>query len=76
MGSVDPRGNKPGVNAQFSLGHEQLAFSVNPALGEFTSETVFARPLPVIVQCLMSHHNVTELLANLPNSIDHNQTGQ
>ena len=73
---VDPRGNKPGVNAQFSLEHEQLAFSVNPALGEFTCETVFARPLPVIVQCLMSHQNVTELLANLPSSIDHTQTGK
>ncbi|MHB0958908.1 MAG: transglutaminase-like domain-containing protein [Pirellulaceae bacterium] len=71
---VDPRGNKPGVNAQFSWEHEQLAFVVNPALGEFTCETVFARPLPVIVQCLTSHENVTELLANLPSSIDRTST--
>jgi hypothetical protein len=68
------RGNKSGVNAQFSLEHEQLAFIVNPTLGEFTCETVVARPLPVVVKCLMSQQNVSELLANLPSSIDHNST--
>jgi len=67
---VDPRGNKPGVDAQFSLDHEQLAFPAHPALGEFTCKTVFAQPLPVIVKCLTSHSNVTELMAHLPGSMD------
>ena len=30
----DPRGNKPGVDAQFSLGEERLAWPVRPELGE------------------------------------------
>jgi hypothetical protein len=67
---VDARGNKPGVNAQFCLDREQLAFPVDPTLGEFTSETIFARPLSNIVACLTSHDTVTELMANLPGNLE------
>ena len=67
---VDARGNKDGVNAQFSVDREQLAFPVDPGLGEFTCETVFTRPLPSVVDCLTSNATVTELMANLPQSID------
>lgn len=67
---VDARGNKPEVDAQFCLDRERLAFAVNPALGEFTCRTIFARPLPSIVACLTSHTTVTELMANLPGNID------
>lgn len=70
---VDARGNKPGVNAQFCVEREQLAFPVDPTLGEFTSETIFARPLSGIVECLASHGTVTGLMAHLPISIDHDQ---
>lgn len=70
---VDARGNKPGVDAQFCLDREQLAFVANPALGEFTCETIFARPLPSIVTCLMTHETVTELMANLPDNIERRQ---
>ncbi|MEM9191504.1 MAG: hypothetical protein AAGF12_20190, partial [Myxococcota bacterium] len=31
---VDPRGNKPGVDAQFSLAEERLAFATDPSKGE------------------------------------------
>ena len=66
---LDPRGNKPGVDAQFSLGSERLAFPVDSSLGEFTCETIFRHPLPHIVECLKSHETVTELIRNLPSSI-------
>jgi transglutaminase-like putative cysteine protease len=71
---VDPRGNKPGVNAEFCLEHEQLAFSVNSALGEFTCETIFVRPLPNVVQCLQRHTSMRQLLADLPDSVS-SETG-
>lgn len=32
---VDPRGNTNGINAQFSLEEEQLAFSMVPDQGEY-----------------------------------------
>lgn len=66
---VDARGNKDGVNAQFSVDREQLAFPVDPGLGEFICETVFTQPLPSVVECLTSHATVAELMANLPQSI-------
>lgn len=69
---VDARGNKASVEAQFCLDREHLAFPVDSALGEFTCRTVFARPLPSVVSCLASHESVTEVMAHLPNSIDHN----
>jgi transglutaminase-like putative cysteine protease len=67
---VDSRGNKVGVNAQFSIEREQLAFSVNPACGEFTCSTVFAEPLPSVVDCLTRAATVVELMASLPSTID------
>jgi transglutaminase-like putative cysteine protease len=48
---IDPRGNKPGIAAQFAPGRELLAFA--PALpGEADLPGVFARPLPEVVAAL------------------------
>jgi transglutaminase-like putative cysteine protease len=42
----DARGNKPGIDAQFSLGEERLAWPVRPALGERDYHRIFAAPSP------------------------------
>jgi transglutaminase-like putative cysteine protease len=49
---VDARGNKPGVDARFSLAEERLAFPVRPDLGECDYATVYAAPPPKVVDCL------------------------
>jgi transglutaminase-like putative cysteine protease len=67
---VDPRGNKPGVDAQFSVDRQQLAFPVRPNLGETLGPTVFVKPLPAIMQCFASHATVSEVLDNLPDSLE------
>jgi transglutaminase-like putative cysteine protease len=67
---VDPRGNKVGVNAQFCIEHEQLAFTPNQAYGEFTCRKIFVEPLPNTLACLKRCKTVTDLLANLPRTID------
>ncbi len=41
---LDARGNKEGVNAQFSLGKEMLAFPVRSELGEVDGEEVYDEP--------------------------------
>ncbi|MGM9967240.1 MAG: transglutaminase family protein, partial [Rummeliibacillus sp.] len=41
---LDARGNKKGVNAQFSTGKEMLAFSVNPELDEIDYPIIFVEP--------------------------------
>lgn len=57
----DPRGNKPGVDAQFSLGVEQLAWPVDPARGELDYPTVFAAPSPAVVAALRGTDDVLSL---------------
>lgn len=67
---VDPRGNKAGVDAQFRLDREQLAFPTNMALGEVLYPTVFVEPLPCIVECLATSASVSEAMERLPESIN------
>lgn len=45
----DCRGNKPGVDAQFSLDGERLAFPVDAAAGEVDYPTLFAAPSPALL---------------------------
>lgn len=66
---VDPRGNKAGVDAQFRLDREQLAFPTNMALGEVLYPTVFVEPLTCIVECLAMSASVSEAMERLPESI-------
>lgn len=62
---VDARGNKEGVNAQFSPPHEQLAFPIKTA-GEYDFPEIWGRPLPLIVEALSAAEDVDYLMRNLP----------
>lgn len=48
----DPRGNKPGVRAEFSLGEERLAWPVDPEIGEIDYPELFASPAPTVIESL------------------------
>jgi len=63
---LDARGNKPGVNAQFSLEHEQLAFPVRPEMGEEDIPIIFAKPDENVVLALTRSKNLDDLWVNLP----------
>ncbi|WP_078553113.1 transglutaminase-like domain-containing protein [Bacillus alkalicellulosilyticus] len=54
---VDARGNKDGINAQFSLEAEQLAFAVRPHLGEIDYPMIYARPHPKTLHALNTSYN-------------------
>jgi len=62
---VDSRGNKPGVNAQFSPPVEQLAFHVNFP-GEKNFPGILPDPLPVVVAALRTYSSWEALYQNLP----------
>jgi transglutaminase-like putative cysteine protease len=62
---VDPRGNKPGVDAQFTPPVEKLAFAINERL-EADLPEIWAEPLPVVVRVLTGYATVAEVAANLP----------
>lgn len=62
---LDARGNKPGVNAQFTPPQEQLAYSMNfPA--EIDCQHIFTEPLPQVVRALQTYSTWDEAQSNLP----------
>ena len=66
---VDARGNTKGINAQFSLGKEQLAFAMDPMADEFIYETIFAAPVSSVVSRLKMYKTRSELWLDLPQSL-------
>ena len=54
----DPRGNKSGVNAQFSLKGERLAFQVVEAREERDYPQLYVAPAPEVVSALTAATNV------------------
>lgn len=65
----DPRGNKPGVDAQFTLDREQLAFPVRPELGEVDYPELYAAPHPAPLRTLQESADGPALWRNLPTSL-------
>ncbi|MEU9102197.1 transglutaminase domain-containing protein [Streptomyces sp. NPDC048361] len=49
---VDARGNKPGVDARFSLDEERLAWQVRPEFSEVDYPGLYAAPHPAVVAAL------------------------
>lgn len=66
---VDPRGNKPGVDARFDLDEERLAFPPDSARGEIIYDMVFAEPDPGVVEFLTGFTNLQVAWPNLPQAV-------
>ncbi|MEV7441689.1 transglutaminase family protein [Streptomyces sp. NPDC091204] len=66
---LDPRGNKPGVDAQFSLESERLAFPVRPELGEIDYPELYAAPHPAALGALQGSADRPELWTKLPTAL-------
>jgi transglutaminase-like putative cysteine protease len=62
---VDPRGNRPGIDARFTPPKEQLAFAVERP-GEADLLAVYPDPLPVVVAALQTAPSTDALASNLP----------
>jgi transglutaminase-like putative cysteine protease len=62
---LDARGNKPGVQAEFTPPHEKLALPVLRE-GERDLPEIWPEPLPVVTQVLTLCQSVEEVAANLP----------
>ena len=66
---LDARGNKEGVNAQFSLDTEQLAFPIRPELGEVDSFVVYPEPDVKVLERLREYDTRSELWDDLPTEL-------
>ncbi|MHC4532987.1 MAG: transglutaminase domain-containing protein [Planctomycetota bacterium] len=62
---IDPRGNKEGVNAQFTPPQEQLAFTIQ-IKGEADLPEIWPDPLDIIVKTLRKYKIKDQLWDNLP----------
>lgn len=65
---IDSRGNKEGVDAQFTPPLERLAFAINERV-EADLPEIWAEPLPVVVRVLTGFSTVEEVAANLPDVV-------
>lgn len=66
---LDARGNKTGVNAQFSIETEQLAFPIRPEMGEEDDFVVYPEPDVKVLEKLRGNKTRTELWDNLPTEL-------
>ena len=67
---LDARGNKTGVDAQFSIEEEKLAFSVNEKFDEKDYPVIYVKPNPKTIKVLKEHNDALEMYKNyLPDSI-------
>lgn len=63
---VDPRGNKPGVNSQFSTDIEKLAYPIREELGEVDYPNVFIAPSPSVVTAMQKSADCHVLFFDRP----------
>ncbi|PJE99751.1 transglutaminase [Streptomyces carminius] len=65
----DPRGNRPGVDARFSLDGERLAYTPDPAAGQYDIPVLYAAPPAPVLDALRRSADRTELDRLLPVSL-------
>ena len=70
---LDARGNKNGINAQFSIETEQLAFPIRPQMGEIDNFIVYPDPDIKIFENLKMNNTRTELWNNLPSELEYDK---
>ncbi|MGW2823810.1 transglutaminase domain-containing protein [Streptomyces sp. NPDC001443] len=65
----DPRGNKPGVDARFSLDGERLAFVADPESSELDYPVLYAEPHPAVLSALKAASDRPHLWKTLPTAL-------
>jgi len=68
---LDARGNKEGVNAQFSLDEEHLAFPIRAEKGEEDGFIIYPNPDKKVLERLKNYKTRTELWDDLPTELDY-----
>lgn len=61
---LDTRGNKEGIDAQFSIEEEKLAFTVHEELGEVDYPTIYVKPHRKTIAVLKEQTDALEMYTN------------
>ena len=67
---VDARGNKNGINAQFSLDEPILAFPPRPEYDEYFWNGIYARPHADTMKMLETAKSLQDVLDNIPDYVN------
>ena len=66
---LDARGNKPGLNAQFSLNEPLLAFPCRPQYDEYFWPGIYAAPHEETMKMLKQADSLEYIIKNIPDTI-------
>jgi hypothetical protein len=67
---LDARGNKKGIDAQFSINEEKLAFSTHKEFNEKDYLVIYVKPHPKTIAVLKEHNDALEMYKHhLPESL-------
>lgn len=66
---IDPRGNKTGVDSQFSIETEKLAYPIRSEFGEIDYPNVFVKPLESVIRSMENSKTNSELFFKRPEEI-------
>lgn len=66
---LDPRGNKPGIDSQFSTDEERLAYPIRGSLGEIDYPDVFISPLSSVITAMRKSQDSSELFYKRPEAL-------
>jgi hypothetical protein len=58
---LDARGNKKGIDAQFSMDEEKLAFPIREGYGEMDYKINYSEPHPDIIKTLETYSDCMEM---------------
>lgn len=64
--ALDARGNKPGLDAQFSLDEPRLAVTADPARGEWIYPKIYTRPAQIVVDLLSRNTSLARIADHVP----------
>lgn len=67
---LDARGNKEGIDAQFSIDEEKLAFPIRPEYDEHDYLTNYHEPHPIIIKTLEDHTDSMVMYHKLPDRLE------
>ena len=66
---LDARGNKTGINAQFSLGKPVLAYPCRPQYDEYFYDGIYANPHSETMTMLEKADSIEYIIKNIPDSV-------
>ncbi len=66
---VDAGGNKPGINAQFSLGEPQLAYPPRKEYDEYFWKGIYANPHSDTMKMLQKARSLQDILEQIPDYV-------